>query len=442
MTFTLTASYAGGNEVANVGTITTMLPDGAGRPHRRRVHVPGRRRRPGRRAAAYWEMDRAPVRALSRPIRRRPGPSPSIVPLSPSPSSPRVQFVGRHRPTDIAGAAIRPRRPPRPGRRGTSGPRHKPVEGVGDPYFPDAGNGGYDVASYDVTVHATIAGADTLDASVTIDATATARLPSCSLDLLGLTVDRSRSTAPEPPQTTRVTSSSSLPPRRSRKGHRFTIVVAYHGTRPATDGPTAYLDQGGWVDLAGYSAVIGEPVGAATWLPCNDHPSDKATIKVTATVPDPARGDQQRRPPSRSDAGGSTTFVRQAAEPMATYLMTLAIGDYDLVDGTATTPSGPVPIINGFPVGEPAQERSTFDRFAEIIEFSGRAVRPRTRSVVRGKHRRYPASSRSHSNARRGRCTRPTCSAAARRRTSVVAHELAHQWFGDAVTPGTGATSG
>jgi len=302
--------------------------------------------------------------------------------------------------------------------------------GVGDPYYADVGNGGYDVASYDVVVRVQIAGADRLDATATIDATATQPLRSFDLDLLGfdvgaVTVDGAPAGTTRSGRELTVTPATAL-----RTGDRFRVVVPYQGAPGQASGVGDVLENGGWVDLAGYSVVIAEPVGAATWIPSNDHPSDKARFSITATVPAPLEAVSNGALLSRTDDGPTSTFRWAAAEPMATYLMTLAVGEYDLV--TRPDAAGAA-ILDAYPPRDRALGDGAFGRFPEMLTFFAQEFGP------------YPFTQAGNVIVP----GLPPLALECQTRSvfgldvlgggvdddEVVSHELAHQWFGDAVSP-------
>jgi aminopeptidase N len=302
--------------------------------------------------------------------------------------------------------------------------------GVGDAYYADAGNGGYDVQSYDVTVSVTTAGKDQLDASTTIDARATQDLRSFDLDLLGfqvgaVTVDGKPAATSRAGRELTVTPAAPL-----RSGADFRVIVPYRGSPGQTSTPGDFLENGGWVDLDGYSAVIGEPVGAATWIPSNDHPSDKARFSITATVPAPLEAVSNGALISRTDDGPTSTFRWAAAEPMATYLMTLAVGEYDLV--TRPDAAGAA-ILDAYPPRDRALGDGAFGRFPEMLTFFAQEFGP------------YPFTQAGNVIVP----GLPPLALECQTRSvfgldvlsggvdddEVVSHELAHQWFGDAVSP-------
>ena len=77
--------------------------------------------------------------------------------------------------------------------------------------------------------------------------------------------------------------------------HRFLTRVSMHG-KPGQCDPAHQINDGWFdADTPGAGFIAGEPHSCTVWYPCNDHPTDKATFELTATVPTAVLGDLQRR---------------------------------------------------------------------------------------------------------------------------------------------------
>ncbi|GAB4079265.1 M1 family metallopeptidase [Modestobacter muralis] len=303
----------------------------------------------------------------------------------------------------------------------------------GDPYFPAAGNGGYDVSHYDLGLSYDPA-TGRLDGTAVISLTATADLDSFSLDLRGLTatsvlVDGKKAGFQQlpPPEDGRggelvVTTRPKL-----KAGSTHTVTVVYGGVpgKPEDIEGANY----GFVSFADGALVANEPEGASTWYPVNDVPTDKATYDFRITVPEGktaiANGELVGTP---TTSGGRTTFVWRATDPMASYLSTASIGDY-----TMTTQVGPrgMPIYNFLERDLTASRRATSE--------ASLALQPQMIAFFEGVYGPYPFTSfgaivddDSVGYALETQ-TRPVYSRSATEGT--VAHELAHQWVGNSVTP-------
>jgi aminopeptidase N len=238
--------------------------------------------------------------------------------------------------------------------------------GAGDPYYPTYGNGGYDVASYGLKVRYDPAG-NQLTATATITATATADLSRFNLDLAGLTV-RSVTVDRAPATSSRDKNELVITPRRGiARGTRFTVDIAYGG-QPGPVSPN--LGAGGFLhsDGSGGAAVaVGQPESASAWFPVNDHPSDKATYAIEVTVPAGVSAISNGVLAGRSTTGGWTTWRWREQAPMASYLVTLAIGRYRVKTGEHDGKPVLTAVAESLPEGGSADR--ALARTTEITDF-------------------------------------------------------------------------
>jgi len=298
--------------------------------------------------------------------------------------------------------------------------------GIGDPYFPKYGNGGYDVAGYDLKVRYDPASGN-LTGTATITATATQGLSSLDLDLSGLTA--SKATVDGAPATARADGTELVitPAAGIASGSRFTLVIDYGGQPSPIKNDV--LGEGGWLKTADGAVALGQPESASTWFPVNDHPSDKALFRVAITVPDGVEAISNGVPGENETAGGWTTWHWAESAPMASYLSTLVIGQYRL---TKTTHAGR-PMVVAVPESTPATDGAvtSLNRTGEIADFLATKFGPYPfdsyGGILVGDSRiRYALETQS----------RPVYGKAfftSGPNDTVVAHELAHQWFGDSV---------
>ena len=295
--------------------------------------------------------------------------------------------------------------------------------GVGDPYFPDAGNGGYDVDHYvlDLTWDPT---RQHLDGVTTISAVATQALASFSLDLIGLDV-RAVEVDDRPARWVRGTDHELVvtPARALARDVTFTTVVRYGGTPAAIPGP-APLEPGFMTD-GREVYVASEPNGAATFFPGNDHPADKATYEIRVTVPDAldvAANGLLRE--TISDRAGTETWVFDAPDPMATYLVQVVVGNLRFEE--LTGPGG-LSIRNAYDADLGEGVGAAFGRQGEMIDFFDDLFGPYPFNtygvVVVDEDLGFALETQTLSLFGSDVLAEP-----------IVAHELAHQWFGDHVS--------
>lgn len=304
-----------------------------------------------------------------------------------------------------------------------SGPGTAGSAGLGDPYNPAAGNGGYNVVNYDLDIDLDVA-TGALAGVATIEAVALDALASFNLDLEGLEVSAVAVDGEEAAfsrQDGELTVEARL-----ERGSTFTVNVGYAGVAGQVS-PGSVLIPNGWIRSQDGLFTVNEPDGAATWYPVNNHPSDKATYSISVTVDVPfvavSNGLLQEK---RSD-GAATTFVYASDDPIASYLTLIAVGLFEEVPEAG--PQG-LPIRNYFSPGITESERSYFARQSDMIEYFSSVFGPYPfdsyGSVVVDADLAAAIETQTMSTFGRG---------VLRLGEAVVAHELVHQWFGDSVTP-------
>ena len=201
-----------------------------------------------------------------------------------------------------------------------------------DPYLPEHGNGGYRVRHYDLNLDYR-ASSNRLHASAAITGEATQTLSRLSLDFAEFKINRvlvngKPAKYVKRPGKLHVRPAKSLP-----AGTRFTVEIHYVGNpRPVA----SRWGDVGWDELTDGVLVASQPVGAPSWFPCNDHPSDKAAYRVSVTTASPYLVAVTGTLVERSTAASTTKWVFERPEPTATYLMSVQIGRYDEIEQVGT----------------------------------------------------------------------------------------------------------
>ncbi|KMS68986.1 metallopeptidase [Streptomyces viridochromogenes] len=294
--------------------------------------------------------------------------------------------------------------------------------GVRDPYFPKAGNGGYDVTHYDLDL-----GYDPdeehLTGTATLTARATQELSAFDLDLKGLDVE-SVTVEGERARWNRSGQELTVRPRDDLDdGETFRVTVRYSGS-PVTI-TDADGSEEGWLPTEDGALALGEPVGSMAWFPADNHPSDKASYDIDVTVPEELEAVSNGELLDRSTRDGRTTFRWHTAEPMASYLATLAIGDYDIK--RSTTGSG-LPVYVAVTPDQAAAGRKVLAEIPGIIDWAETNFGPYPFSSTGAIIDRPDAAGYALETQ-----NRPVFPGAPG--TALLVHELAHQWFGNSVTP-------
>ncbi len=208
---------------------------------------------------------------------------------------------------------------------------------------------------------------------------------------------------------------------------RSVLDVEYAGTPEPVEAPTTRTDMPGLgftIDDDHQVWTMQEPFGAYTWYAVNDQPADKALYEFTLNVPSPWTGIANGTQTSLIDDGTTTTTTYTLDEPAASYLVTLAFGDYVRTDDEGP---GGVPITYWVPRGSenrlpnlqttPAAmtflEESLgpypFETAGILVVDSDSGMETQT-MITLGDNRYSTAP-------------------------ATIVHELAHHWYGNQVTP-------
>ena len=200
--------------------------------------------------------------------------------------------------------------------------------GIGDPYFPRDGNGGYDVRHYLLDLRYA-PDTDRLSGVTTIRAEATQNLSRFNLDFVGLHV---RTITVDGRSASWSRAGGELivePPSGLRKGAVFKIAITYYGV-PETNGAPQPGNQTGFIHTDDGALVVGQLHTAPAWFPVNGHPRDKAAYTFRLTVPAGLEAIANGVLAGQRTQGNWTTWTWDARDPMAPDLTTAAIGQFQL----------------------------------------------------------------------------------------------------------------
>ncbi|MFF4531727.1 M1 family metallopeptidase [Streptomyces sp. NPDC001407] len=298
------------------------------------------------------------------------------------------------------------------------------ADGAGDPLFPRLGNGGYDVQHYGLTLDYEPEG-NRLHATAVITARASQDLDAFNLDLKGMKVRDARVDGKPAGTARKGTELTVTPGTALDKGREFQTVVVYEGVpKEITDADGESLE--GWVETDSGAAALGEPTGSMAWFPGNHHPSDKAAYDIEVTVPKGytavANGELKRK----EVRGDRATFSWHNPEPMASYLASVVVNEFEVT----TTKAGDLPVY----IATHPEEPAAGPRMAKLL--------PRAIDWASGLFGPYPFSSagavvdhNEYVDYALETQTKPYFDEAPT--DAIVVHEVAHQWFGNSVTPRT-----
>ena len=296
--------------------------------------------------------------------------------------------------------------------------------GSGDSYYPAMGNGGYHVAHYDIDLTWRPLGR-TVEARTVLTSRATKDLSSFNLELDGMQVESVHVDGAPAAYVRDGAELSVTPAQPVPDGTSFAVRVRYVGTPPvvvAEDGSST-----GWIPTADGGTVLAEPTGAMAWFPVNNTPRDKATFDISVSVPNRLKAASNGALVRRDTGPKRTTWHWRERWPMAAYLATVSIGEYQMYRSSmANETSAGMPLLSFV---DPRLGRAA----------TARSQLPAVTSFLRRSFGPYPfdTSGMIVDNVRVGYALetqgRPVYPDAPP--DWLIAHEMAHQWFGNSVSP-------
>lgn len=301
--------------------------------------------------------------------------------------------------------------------------------GVGDPYYPKMGNTGYDVQSYIVRLDYRSSGEVT--GNVYIDAVADTDngAPSSGLDLSRFDLDF------RGPKISRVAVGIEDDVSFERQGQEliiepeaplpdgqpFTVFVRYKGKPKPVLNPDGSKD--GWTKTGDGAVALGEPQQTPSWVPVNDHPTDKATWEVHFNVPRKLSGISNGELISDERTSRRHRMEWSETDPMASYLALAAIGEFRIDEGTVDG----IPYIGAVDrnLGNEALEQLR-EKTEVAHEFLKTIAGPYPFQVTGGISDPSALGFAMETQTRSYYPNPPN--------QQLVIHEVAHQWFGDSVS--------
>ncbi|GAA2711782.1 MULTISPECIES: M1 family metallopeptidase [Streptomyces] len=310
---------------------------------------------------------------------------------------------------------------------GAAAPPAPVAQGIGDRIFPELGNPGYDVAAYDIAFTYR-ANDQPLNAVTRILARATDRLERFNLDFTHGTIS-SVEVDGAPAQFTPTGEDVVVTPARAvTSGAAFSVIVHH------TSDPRGGEGNGGWVPTTDGLVMANQADAAHRVFPGNDHPSDKALFTFRVTAPKELTVVANGLPAGRSTEGASTTWTYRTLHPMATELAQVAIGRSAVPERAGphglklrdVVPGADQQALETWTAKTPEQV-AWMEKKVGYFPFEAYGV------LIADASTGFELETQTLSLFERDLFTKggfPQWYL-----ESVMVHELAHQWFGDSVSP-------
>ncbi|HYV44006.1 MAG TPA: M1 family aminopeptidase [Myxococcaceae bacterium] len=222
-------------------------------------------------------------------------------------------------------------------------------------------------------------------------------------------------------------------PRRAlAKGAKADVAIHYRCT--PSKGLYFWGPDEGYPDRPLQAWTQGQDEDSRAWFPCLDAPAQKATTEVIATFPARMTALSNGSLVSNERDGARRTMHYKLDYPHSPYLVTLVVGEFDEAEAKA----GKTPLRYLYPKGRKAEALRVLGRTPEMIalfeDLTGRAYPFGSYAQVFVTEFIFGAMENTSATTHTDVVLHDARAALDYTAEWLVAHELAHQWFGDLVT--------
>lgn len=186
-------------------------------------------------------------------------------------------------------------------------------------------------------------------------------------------------------------------------------------------------------------ASMSQPAYGQSWWPCKDKPGDKFLVSMALTVPDTLVAVSNGTLLGVEPVGaGLARWSWQEAYPIAAYLVSVAVGNYTLLQSECLTAGGTaVPLRNWVFPEDAADAAVEFAPLCEMMDLAEERFGPYPFAGEKYGHAEFiwPGAMEHQTVTSIGSVALDGDGSGA----WLIMHELGHQWFGNSVTPRTWA---
>ena len=212
-------------------------------------------------------------------------------------------------------------------------------------------------------------------------------------------------------------------------GTTATVIITYAGSPPQAEAAFTRSTHAGTPVIY----TLSEPFGARDWWPCKQDLNDKIdSFDIYITCPSAYIGVSNGLLQSSTTSGGNTTRHYRHNYPIPAYLISLNVTNYvtyNIQAGLGTVQNPFFPINNYlYPEGNTTSVQTAINQTVPVM------------NVFEEKFGFYPYRNEQYGHVQfswGGGMEHTTMSSMGGWSRSLIAHELAHQWFGDKITCGT-----